>query len=135
MHHMQYSGGSVVLMASTSGYFGGTGVAAYVTSKHGVIGLMRSSQITANKYGIRINAVAPFFTPTHITSSYADNWKDAGLEANTPEGVAAVIMQASLDDNRSGTCILVWSKDHPSSWLVVKTIANKCTTSRHVEVY
>lgn len=94
------------MIASTSGYFGGTGVTGYVTSKHGVVGLMRSSQSTAAKYGVRINAVAPFFTPTHITSSYADAWKAAGLEANTPEGVAAVIMQASLEQ-KSGKCILV----------------------------
>lgn len=106
MHHMRACGGSVVMLASTSGYFGGTGVAAYVTSKHGVVGLMRSCQATAEKHGIRVNAVAPFFTPTHITASYAQNWKDAGLEANTPEGVAAVIMQTSLGEG-SGRCTLV----------------------------
>lgn len=106
MHHMRASGGSVVMLASTSGYFGGTGVAAYVTSKHGVVGLMRSCQATAAKHGIRVNAVAPFFTPTHITASYAENWKTAGLEANTPEGVATIIMQTSLDE-RSGRCTLV----------------------------
>lgn len=106
MHHMRATGGSVVLIASTSGYFGGTGVAGYVTSKHGVVGLMRASQATAAKYGIRVNAVAPFFTPTHITASYAENWKKAGLEANTPEDVAAVVMHTSLDE-RSGRCTLV----------------------------
>lgn len=106
MHHMRSSGGSVVMLASTSGYFGGTGVAAYVTSKHGVVGLMRACQAAAAKHGIRVNAVAPFFTPTHITASYAANWKDAGLEANTPEGVATVIVQTSLDEG-SGKCTLV----------------------------
>jgi len=106
MHHMRASGGTVVLVASTSGYFGGTGVAAYISSKHAVIGLLRSSQATAIKNNIRVNAVAPFFTPTHITSSYAEKWKEAGLEANTPDGVAAVIMQASLE-KKSGMCILV----------------------------
>lgn len=106
MHYMRESGGSVVMLASTSGYFGGTGVAGYVTSKHGVVGLMRSCQAAAAKHGIRVNAVAPFFTPTHITASYAESWKNAGLEANTPEGVATVIAQTSLDE-RSGRCTLV----------------------------
>lgn len=100
-------GGSVVLIASTSAYWGGTGVSAYVSSKHGVLGLMRSCQATAVKCNVRVNGVAPFFTPTHITASFADSWKAAGLEANTPEGVAQVIMQTSLDEKRSGTCILV----------------------------
>lgn len=117
MHHMRASGGSVVMLASTSGYFGGTGVAAYVASKHGVIGLMRACQTTATKHGIRVNAVAPFFTPTHITASYAQNWKDAGLEANTPEGVANVVMHTSLDE-RSGRCTLVRVRlSHPLPWM------------------
>lgn len=103
---MRATGGSIVLIASTSGYFGGTGVAGYVTSKHGVVGLMRASQATAVKYNIRVNAVAPFFTPTHITASYAEKWKEAGLEANTPEGVAEVVMHTSLGE-RSGRCTLV----------------------------
>ena len=36
--------GSIILIASTSGYFGGTGVVSYISSKHGVVGVMRSSQ-------------------------------------------------------------------------------------------
>ncbi|KAF7544841.1 hypothetical protein G7046_g9701 [Stylonectria norvegica] len=35
--------GSVVLVSSTSGYFGGTEVVSYISSKHGVIGLLRAS--------------------------------------------------------------------------------------------
>jgi NAD(P)-dependent dehydrogenase (short-subunit alcohol dehydrogenase family) len=107
MHYMRPTGGSVVLVASTSGYFGGTGVSAYVTSKHGVIGLLRSSKKVAEKYGIRVNAVAPFFTPTHITGSYSTQWKEAGLEANTPGDVATVIAQTALDTKRHGTATLV----------------------------
>ncbi|OAA58495.1 short chain dehydrogenase/reductase [Niveomyces insectorum RCEF 264] len=107
MHTMRATGGgSIVLVASTSGYFGGTSVAAYVASKHGVIGLLRSCQTSAAKYGIRLNAVAPFFTPTHITASYAAAWKETGLEANTAEDVGAVIMQTSLDEANKGACVL-----------------------------
>jgi NAD(P)-dependent dehydrogenase (short-subunit alcohol dehydrogenase family) len=86
---MKGTGGSVVLVASTSGYFGGTGVNAYVASKHGVVGLLRASQRAAQKCGVRVNAVAPFFTPTHITASFAGRWKEAGFEGNTPEGVVS----------------------------------------------
>jgi len=101
------SRGSIVLLASTSGYFGGTGVSAYVASKHGVIGLLRSSQIVAQSALIRLNAVAPFFTPTQITAGFAEQWKAAGLQSNTPEGVASVIAQIALENNRFGTCALV----------------------------
>lgn len=96
-----------MLVASTSGYFGGTGVAAYIASKHGVIGLLRASQLAAKKYGISITAVAPFFTSTAITSGLSERWKAAGLEANTPEMVGKVILQSALEDNNSGSCLLV----------------------------
>ncbi|EPE09365.1 short chain dehydrogenase [Ophiostoma piceae UAMH 11346] len=109
IHSMRNNGetsGSIVLIASTSGYFGGTGVAAYITSKHGVVGLLRSSQMAAEKYNIRLNAVAPFFTPTHITANFAEAWKASGLEANTPRDIAEVILQTSLDRTRYGTSVL-----------------------------
>jgi NAD(P)-dependent dehydrogenase (short-subunit alcohol dehydrogenase family) len=94
-------------MASTSGYFGGTGVTAYVASKHGVVGLLRASQGVARQYGIRVNAVAPFFTPTRITAGFAHQWEEAGLEANTPHHVAETIACVAMDDGRKGSCVLV----------------------------
>ncbi|KAH8677819.1 dehydrogenase with different specificitie [Xylariales sp. PMI_506] len=116
LHHMKNkkqassssagSGGSIVMLASTSGYFGGSGVAAYIASKHGVVGLLRASQAAARRSGIRVNAVAPFVTPTHITASYSADWLAAGLPANTPESVARVVAQTSLDESRHGNCIL-----------------------------
>ncbi|KAH8645754.1 putative short chain dehydrogenase/reductase [Xylariales sp. PMI_506] len=99
--------GSVVLIASTSGYFGGTGVAAYVASKHGIVGLLRASQGEAQRLGIRVNAVAPFFTPTRITAGFSQAWQDAGLESNTVERVAFIISQMALDRDRHGSCALV----------------------------
>jgi NAD(P)-dependent dehydrogenase (short-subunit alcohol dehydrogenase family) len=99
--------GSIVLVSSTSGYFGGTGVLAYIASKHGVVGLLRASQVEAQKRHIRLNSVAPFFTPTSMTGSYSQQWRDRGLEANTPENVANVIAQTSVDDTLQGKCILV----------------------------
>lgn len=108
MHHMKRTGGgSIVLLASTSGYFGGTGVTAYIASKHGVVGLLRAVQTTARLYDIRINAIAPFLTPTHITAGFAQQWLDAGLEANTPEKVAEAIAKVALDEGRRGSCVLV----------------------------
>ncbi|KAI9928421.1 hypothetical protein ASPWEDRAFT_170580 [Aspergillus wentii DTO 134E9] len=113
MHHMkskQTPSGSVVLLASTSGYFGGTGVSAYVASKHGVVGLLRASQATAQQHGIRVNAIAPFFTPTRITAGFARSWEEAGLEANTPQRVAESIVQMAVDSSKKGACLLVAGK-------------------------
>ncbi|KAG4259279.1 hypothetical protein FPRO03_12955 [Fusarium proliferatum] len=112
MHYMSKprvdgDAGSIVLIASTSGYFGGTGVGAYVASKHGVIGLLRACQGVAIRRGIRVNAVAPFFTPTQITAGYAQQWKDSGLEANTPETVAEEIYRVSVEPTLTGECSMV----------------------------
>lgn len=119
LHHMKYQqdkfaggSGSIILIASTSGYIGGTGVAGYVASKHGVVGLLRASQLAAQKMGVRVNAIAPFITPTSITVRFAEKWKKAGMEANTPEHVAAVIAQTSLDTSRNGHSILVRHHSH-----------------------
>ena len=115
MHHMKQqhpstgskSRGSVVLIASTSGYFGGTGVMAYVASKHGVVGLLRASQKTAMKIKVRVNAVAPYFTPTHMTGKFSEQWLSQGLPANTPLDVATAVVKTALDESLAGNTILV----------------------------
>ncbi|KAL1797628.1 hypothetical protein ACET3X_004234 [Alternaria dauci] len=99
--------GSIVLVASTSGYFGGTGVVSYVSSKHGVVGLARASQAVAQQLGVRVNVVAPFFTPTHITSGYSDKWKEYSLPANTTEDVASAIVTTSMHPGRQGHSMMV----------------------------
>jgi NAD(P)-dependent dehydrogenase (short-subunit alcohol dehydrogenase family) len=99
--------GSIVLIASTSGYFGGTGVVSYVSSKHGVVGLARSSQRVANELCVRVNIVAPFFTPTYITTGYSEKWKERGLPANTVEDVANAILDTSADPMKKGHSVMV----------------------------
>ncbi|KAJ5706053.1 hypothetical protein N7536_001742 [Penicillium majusculum] len=101
---------SILLVASTSSYFGGTGVAAYIASKHGVLGLLRACQDVARSHGVRVNAVAPFLTPTHITAGFAHKWDEAGLEKNTPDRVAEAIAVVALDEEREGNCVLVAGK-------------------------
>jgi NAD(P)-dependent dehydrogenase (short-subunit alcohol dehydrogenase family) len=104
------SRGSVILVSSTSGYFGGTAVVSYVSSKHGVMGLLRASQKAATERNIRVNAVAPFFTPTHITSNFAKSWREAGLLENTPADVAWAIAQTAMESTWKGRCCLVTGK-------------------------
>jgi NAD(P)-dependent dehydrogenase (short-subunit alcohol dehydrogenase family) len=112
------SRGSIILIASTSGYFGGTGVVSYIASKHGVVGLFRSCQRVAAQLQIRVNVVAPFFTPTYITGGYAEQWKEKGLPANTIEDVATAVVQTSTDPHRKGHSVMV-SSCHLASHLCV----------------
>jgi NAD(P)-dependent dehydrogenase (short-subunit alcohol dehydrogenase family) len=52
-------GGSVVITSSVAGLKGFPGLGAYVTSKHGVIGIMRTAALEFAKNGIRVNSIHP----------------------------------------------------------------------------
>ncbi len=52
-------GGSIIITSSVAGVSGGPGVAPYVTSKHAVIGMMRSAAKECAAQNIRVNTVNP----------------------------------------------------------------------------
>lgn len=101
------SRGAVVLVSSISGYFGGTGVSGYITSKHAVTGMLRGSQLAARKYGIRVNAVAPFVTPTAMAGGFSEAWQDKGLPINTTDGVARALVTLAFNPEENGSCYMV----------------------------
>jgi NAD(P)-dependent dehydrogenase (short-subunit alcohol dehydrogenase family) len=62
----QRSGGSIVVTASICSFGGGADLVAYHTSKHALLGLMRSAAVFGGPRGIRVNAVAPGIVPTNL---------------------------------------------------------------------
>ena len=66
-------GGVIVNIASTAG-FGGVapGVAAYVSSKHGVVGMTRQLAIELAPHNIRVLGVAPTFCDTERNTAAAE---------------------------------------------------------------
>lgn len=57
-------GGAIVVTASVAGLLGSAGMAAYVVSKHAVVGLVKAAAADLNSEGIRVNAVCPGATYT-----------------------------------------------------------------------
>jgi len=84
----QESGGVIINNASVGGLFGSRGGAAYVASKHGLIGLTRNMAATYGLYGnIRVNAIAPGGVDTSIQSSITAP-SELGMKALNDTGFA-----------------------------------------------
>lgn len=62
--------GSIVNLASTLGLMAAPQRAAYVASKHGVVGLTKQMALELGEMGIRVNAVAPGVIRTALTERY-----------------------------------------------------------------
>lgn len=62
-------GGAIIYTASGASLGGGKAGAAYTTSKHAIIGLMRSTAWMYAQKGIRANAICPGGTATNIMTS------------------------------------------------------------------
>ena len=62
-------GGSVVITSSVMGVGGGANIAPYTTSKHAVIGLMRSAALEGAPSNIRVNTINPSPVETRMMRS------------------------------------------------------------------
>jgi len=62
-------GGSIVITSSTAGIGAGPEMSAYTTSKHAVIGLMRTAAMEGASQGIRVNTVNPAPIETRMMRS------------------------------------------------------------------
>jgi NAD(P)-dependent dehydrogenase (short-subunit alcohol dehydrogenase family) len=71
-------GGSIVNMASILGSVGFAQSVAYVSAKHGVVGMTKTAAVEYARQGLRVNAVGPGFIETPL------------LAAASPEIVAGV---------------------------------------------
>jgi NAD(P)-dependent dehydrogenase (short-subunit alcohol dehydrogenase family) len=65
----QRGGGSIVITSSTAGIGGTPAMSAYTTSKHAVVGLMRSAALEGAPLGIRVNTVNPAPIETRMMRS------------------------------------------------------------------
>ena len=87
-------GGSIVITSSTAGIGGSPEMSAYNTSKHAVIGLMRTAALEFAPDGIRVNTVNPAPIETRMMRSIEEMRVDAMDDSKV---TVDVIKQAAAD--------------------------------------
>lgn len=79
---LEGGGGAIVNTSSGAGLVGEPGLAIYSATKHGIIGLTRSSAIEYGTSNIRVNAICPGITRTAMVRNVAED----RIRARVPMG-------------------------------------------------
>lgn len=101
-YRAQRRGGAVVITSSIAGLRGSADLLPYQTSKHAVLGIMRSAALYGGPIGVRVNAVAPGIVPTDLFAAAGDQVGGGGdmprragttplRRAGTADEIAAVV--------------------------------------------
>lgn len=111
-------GGSAIITSSIAGLMGSPSFCGYTTSKHAVIGLMRSAALDAAPRGIRVNTIHPGFVESEmikriertIAGGSDTSAVRQSLLARTPLGryitpgeIADTVLYLASDDSRAVT--------------------------------
>ena len=110
--------GVIVATASVAGLIGAPGLAAYVASKHAVIGLVKSTALNVAAQGVRVNALCPGMVDTAMLDALASDQpglREALMAMNpmkriaTPEDIAGAALWLASDQSSfvTGHCLAV----------------------------
>jgi NAD(P)-dependent dehydrogenase (short-subunit alcohol dehydrogenase family) len=105
----QGRGGVILNLASVAGHRGyGPGLAHYVSSKHGVLGLTKSFAVELGPHGIRVLALSPTSFPTEgVAAARAA----VGAQADPREGADAHPLNAARDPDHVARVALFCASD------------------------
>jgi len=92
------NGGSIVITSSTAGIKGMAGIAHYDSSKHGVVGLMRTLAIELAPHSIRVNTVHPTGVNTPmVVNDYMAQFLSDDFAASNMMNLLPVEMVEAVD--------------------------------------
>src|ERR687892_1376751 len=114
---IERGGGSIVFVSSTSGLVSATDSAAYVTSKHALLGLARSIAVDYGPHGIRTNAVAPGWVVTPMGDDEMDTVAERlGMTREEAYALATrtVPLRRPATADEIASCILFLASDESS---------------------
>ncbi|MFT7246091.1 MAG: NAD(P)-dependent dehydrogenase (short-subunit alcohol dehydrogenase family) [Candidatus Azotimanducaceae bacterium] len=106
-------GGSIIITSSVAGVGGGANVAPYVTSKHAVIGMMKSAARECAAMNIRVNTVNPSPVESRMIRSLEEGYAPGQAELikeqmqsriplgryAVPEDIAKLMLFLASDDS------------------------------------
>jgi 3-oxoacyl-[acyl-carrier protein] reductase len=96
--------GSIVLTSSRAAY-GNMGQANYSSSKGGVISLAKTLALELGRFNVRVNAIAPGFIETPMTTTVPDRVRDRSIaltplqRTGKPGEIAAIALFLASDDS------------------------------------
>ena len=112
--------GSIVITSSTAGIGGTAGMSAYGTSKHAVIGMMRTAALECAPLGIRVNTVNPAPIETRMMRSLeemrvaAEDSSEATIERTKLAFEARIPLQRYGDPEEVAKLMLFLASDDSS---------------------
>ena len=107
---LENSGGSIVNIASILGKVGFAGSPAYVTSKHGVVGLTQNAAVEYGQSGIRVNAVGPGFIHTPLIAELEE-------DKETKEQLVALHPIGRLGKPEEVAELVIWLSSEKASFI------------------
>ena len=102
---LKQSSGHILNISSVAGLGGAPKGGVYSAAKHAVIGLTKTAAVEYARYGVRVNAICPFFSPTDIMNI-------EGLSTQEEKerlGLGAPIKRISTIDEIVNAMVLVLS--------------------------
>jgi len=104
-------GGSIIMTSSVAGILGFANLSAYVTSKHAVVGIMRTTAIEAAPQKIRVNSVHPAPVNNRMMRSIEESASAGNSEQVKKEFEATIPLQRYAEPIEIAKLVLFLASD------------------------
>ena len=116
-HMLASGGGAIVNNSSVAGLVGFPGIPAYTASKHGILGLTKTTALDYATRGIRVNAVCPGVIETEMITRFTRGDATAAAQMVETEPVGRLGAPSEIAD------AVVWLCSDSSSFVTGHALA------------